>query len=32
VSDKAKKALEAFEELLPEADPREELLNKAGLL
>ena len=32
VSDKAKKALEAFEELLPEEDPREELLNKAGLL
>jgi len=32
VSDKAKKALEAFEELLPEADPREDLLNKAGLL
>jgi molecular chaperone DnaJ len=32
VSDKAKKALEAFEELLPDADPREDLLNKAGLL
>ena len=32
VSDKAKKALEAFEELLPEDDPRSELLNKAGLL
>ncbi len=32
VSDKAKKALEAFEELLPEHDPRSELLNKAGLL
>ena len=32
VSDKAKKALEAFEELLPEEDPRTELLNKAGLL
>ncbi len=32
ISDKAKKALEAFEELLPEEDPREELLNKAGLL
>ena len=32
VSEKAKKALEAFEELLPEADPREDLLNKAGLL
>ncbi len=32
VSDKAKKALEAFEELLPEEDPRTDLLNKAGLL
>ena len=32
VSDKAKKALEAFEELLPDDDPRSELLNKAGLL
>lgn len=32
VSEKAKKALEAFEELLPEEDPRSELLNKAGLL
>ena len=32
VSEKARKALEAFEELLPEADPREDLLNKAGLL
>ena len=32
VSEKAKKALEAFEELLPEDDPRSELLNKAGLL
>ena len=32
ISDKAKKALESFEELLPDEDPREELLNKAGLL
>ncbi|MFM1984678.1 MAG: hypothetical protein RL723_1113 [Actinomycetota bacterium] len=32
VSDKAKKALEAFEELLPDEDPRSEILNKAGLL
>lgn len=32
ISDKAKKALEAFEELLPDEDPREELLSKAGLL
>ncbi|MEN9955684.1 MAG: hypothetical protein RLY34_491 [Actinomycetota bacterium] len=32
ISDKAKKALEAFEELLPEEDPRSELLSKAGLL
>jgi molecular chaperone DnaJ len=32
VSEKAKKALEAFEELLPDEDPRSELLNKAGLL
>ncbi|MFM5904470.1 MAG: DnaJ C-terminal domain-containing protein [Microbacteriaceae bacterium] len=32
VSDKAKKALEEFEALLPNEDPREDLLNKAGLL
>lgn len=32
VSDKAKKALEEFESLLPNEDPREDLLNKAGLL
>ena len=32
VSDKAKTALEAFEELLPDEDPRADLLNKAGLL
>ena len=32
VSDKAKKALEAFEELLPEEDPRADLLTRAGLL
>jgi molecular chaperone DnaJ len=32
MSDKAKKALEAFNELLPDEDPREELLTKAGLL
>ena len=32
VSDKAKNALEAFEELLPDEDPRADLLNKAGLL
>jgi molecular chaperone DnaJ len=32
VSDKAMKALAEFEALLPEQDPREDLLNKAGLL
>jgi molecular chaperone DnaJ len=32
VSEKAKNALEAFEELLPDEDPRADLLNKAGLL
>jgi molecular chaperone DnaJ len=32
ISDKAKKALEEFEEQLPDEDPREELLSKAGLL
>lgn len=32
VSEKAKHALEAFEELLPEEDPRADLLLKAGLL
>jgi len=32
VSDKAKKALEEFEGLLPDEDPRAELLLKAGLL
>ena len=32
VSDKAKKALEEFDGFLPDEDPREELLNKAGLL
>jgi molecular chaperone DnaJ len=32
VSDKAKKALEEFDGLLPEEDPRAELLLKAGLL
>lgn len=32
VSDKAKKALEEFEALLPDENPREDLLNKAGLL
>ena len=32
VSDKALKALAEFEALLPEQDPREDLLNKAGLL
>jgi molecular chaperone DnaJ len=32
VSDKAKHALEAFEELLPDEDPRADLLLKAGLL
>jgi len=32
ISDKAKKALEEFATLMPEADPREDLLSKAGLL
>lgn len=32
VSDKAKKALDQFESLLPKEDPRQDLLNKAGLL
>lgn len=32
LSDKARKALEAFEELLPKEDPRSDLMNKAGLL
>ena len=32
VSDKAKKALEEFDGLLPEEDPRAEILLKAGLL
>jgi len=32
VNDKAKKALEEFVANLPEEDPREDLLNKAGLL
>jgi molecular chaperone DnaJ len=32
VSDKAKKLLEEFDALLPQEDPREDLLNKAGLL
>ncbi len=32
VSDKAKKALDQFEALLPKEDPRQDLLNKAGLL
>jgi molecular chaperone DnaJ len=32
VSEKAKHALEAFDELLPDEDPRADLLNKAGLL
>jgi molecular chaperone DnaJ len=32
VSEKAKHALEAFDELLPDEDPRAEILNKAGLL
>lgn len=32
ISDKAKKALEEFNDLLPEEDPRAELLLKAGLL
>ena len=32
VSEKAKKALDQFEALLPKEDPRQDLLNKAGLL
>jgi len=32
VSDKAKEALAEFDALLPKEDPREDLLNKAGLL
>jgi molecular chaperone DnaJ len=32
VSEKAKHAIEAFDELLPDEDPRAEILNKAGLL
>lgn len=32
ISEKAKKALEEFESLLPEEDPRADLLSKAGLL
>lgn len=32
ISEKAKKALEEFENLLPEEDPRKDLLSKAGLL
>ena len=32
VSEKAKEALTAFEELLPEENPREDLLSRAGLL
>jgi molecular chaperone DnaJ len=32
VSDKAKKALEEFDGMLPEEDPRAEILLKAGLL
>lgn len=32
VSEKAKEALLAFEELLPEENPREDILNRAGLL
>lgn len=32
ISDKAKKALEDFNSLLPEEDPRQDLLTKAGLL
>jgi molecular chaperone DnaJ len=32
ISEKAKQALEAFEELLPEEDPRADLLLRAGLL
>ncbi|BDS49689.1 MULTISPECIES: DnaJ C-terminal domain-containing protein [Rhodoluna] len=32
INDKARKALEEFESHLPDEDPREDLLNKAGLL
>jgi molecular chaperone DnaJ len=32
ISEKAKKALESFEEQLPSENPRTELLSKAGLL
>jgi molecular chaperone DnaJ len=32
LSEKAKKALQEFEELMPKEDPRAELMNKAGLL
>ena len=32
ISDKAAKALQEFDELLPKEDPREDLLNRAGLL
>lgn len=32
VSDKAAKALQEFDELLPKEDPRQDLLNRAGLL
>lgn len=32
VSDKAAKALQEFDDLLPKEDPRQDLLNKAGLL
>jgi molecular chaperone DnaJ len=32
VSDKAKKLLEKFEAELPNEDPREDLLSRAGLL
>jgi molecular chaperone DnaJ len=32
ISDKAAKALKEFEEALPDEDPRQDLLNRAGLL
>jgi molecular chaperone DnaJ len=32
INDKARKALEEFESHLPDEDPREDLLSKAGLL
>ncbi|MEY2693968.1 MAG: hypothetical protein RL142_316 [Actinomycetota bacterium] len=32
LSEKAKKALEAFNELVPQEDPREDILSRAGLL